>query len=167
MNDDAAMASAMRNQLSRAVLVARPNQGNWTFKGASVCNVATAPTGHLVFASGDEALSVFSLPGSLDPKLKIRNGQGKYLLRQVLNRYVPEKLIDRPKMGFGVPVGDWLRGPLRGWAEDLLRPSRLGQDGMLLPNPISEKWQEHLSGRRNWHGHLWPVLMFQAWRAAQ
>jgi hypothetical protein len=70
MNDDAAMASAMRSQLSRAVLVARPNQGNWTFKGASVCNVATAPTGHLVFANGDESLSVFSLPNSLDPKLK-------------------------------------------------------------------------------------------------
>jgi hypothetical protein len=70
MNDDAAMAAAMRSQLSRAVLVARPNQGNWTFKGASVCNVATAPTGHLVFANGDEALSVFSLPNSLDPKLK-------------------------------------------------------------------------------------------------
>lgn len=109
---------------------------------------------------------LFSFAWSLDPKLKIRNGKGKYLLRQVLNRYVPEKLIDRPKMGFGVPIGDWLRGPLRDWAEDLLRPSKLGQDGVLLPNPIAEKWQEHLSGRRNWQHHLWPVLMFQAWREA-
>jgi hypothetical protein len=70
MNDDAAMAAAMRNQLSRAVLVARPSQGNWTFKGASVCQVASSPTGHLVFASGDQALSVFSLPNTLDPNLK-------------------------------------------------------------------------------------------------
>jgi hypothetical protein len=70
MNDDVAMAAAMRSQLSRAVLVARPSQGNWTFKGAAVCQVASAPTGHLVFASGDQSLSIFSLPNSLDPKLK-------------------------------------------------------------------------------------------------
>jgi hypothetical protein len=70
MNNDAAMAAAMRSQLSRAVLVARPSQGNWTFKGAAVCQVASAPTGHLVFSSGDGALSIFSLPNSLDPKLK-------------------------------------------------------------------------------------------------
>ncbi len=110
---------------------------------------------------------LFSFAWSLAPDLKIRNGQGKYLLRQVLHKYVPEDLIDRPKMGFGVPIGDWLRGPLRDWAEDLLNPSALSQDNLLSPTPITQKWQEHLSGRRNWQTYLWPVLMLQAWRQAQ
>lgn len=101
----------------------------------------------------------------LPNRLLRRDGQGKWLLRRVLERYVPRRLFERPKRGFEPPVGVWLRGPLRDWAEDLLDERRLAADGLLDPAPIRRRFMEHLSGARNWQYPLWGVIMLQAWRS--
>ncbi|MGQ0537434.1 MAG: asparagine synthase (glutamine-hydrolyzing) [Gemmatimonadaceae bacterium] len=98
---------------------------------------------------------------------KLRNGTSKWLLRQLLDKYVPRELIERPKMGFAIPLDSWLRGPLRDWAEELLGETRLRQGGYFHAAPIRQKWTEHLSGTRNWQYHLWDILMVQAWLAEQ
>jgi asparagine synthase (glutamine-hydrolysing) len=95
--------------------------------------------------------------------MKIRNGTTKWILRELLHRYVPQELTDWPKMGFGLPIETWLRGPLHKWADDLLDESTMRSQGFFDPAPIRQKWAEHLSGTRNWHQELWCVLMFQAW----
>jgi len=106
---------------------------------------------------------VAELAWRLPLDMKIRDGVGKWALRQVLYKYVPRELIERPKAGFGIPVGQWLRGPLRDWAEALLDEQRLEREGYLHPAPIGEIWQQHLSSRHDWTARLWTVLMFQAW----
>jgi len=107
---------------------------------------------------------VAELAWRLPLSLKIRNNQGKWALRQVLYKHVPRALIERPKMGFGVPIDSWLRGPLKAWAESLIEPIRLQREGIFNPDLVASKWREHQSGVRNWQHHLWSVLMFQAWR---
>ncbi|HEX8523950.1 MAG TPA: asparagine synthase (glutamine-hydrolyzing) [Tepidisphaeraceae bacterium] len=98
---------------------------------------------------------------------KLRDETPKWLLKQVLYQYVPQHLIDRPKMGFCVPIAEWLRGGLKDWAQDLIAPHRLEREGYLSSAPVQQKWNEHQSGTRNWEHHLWHVLMFQSWVASQ
>ena len=100
----------------------------------------------------------------LPARVKVRNGVSKWILRQVLYRHVPPDLIERPKMGFGIPLGEWLRGPLRDWAESLLDERRLREAGLLDAAMVRSYWQDHLAGRRNWQYLLWDVLMLEAWR---
>lgn len=109
---------------------------------------------------------VVALSARLPPQMKIRDGKGKWVLRQLLYRHVPRELIERPKAGFGIPVGEWLRGPLRSWAEHLLSPGIIARDGLIDPEPVLRAWREHLSGRRDWTQRLWIILMFSAWREA-
>lgn len=108
---------------------------------------------------------VFEAAWALPQSMKIRNGQGKWIIRELLAKYVPRDLFERPKRGFTPPLADWLRGPLKGWAEDLLSVPALQQDGLLDAAPIRAAWQAHLAGQRNHATKLWVVLMYQAWRA--
>ncbi|HEY8052560.1 MAG TPA: asparagine synthase (glutamine-hydrolyzing) [Steroidobacteraceae bacterium] len=110
---------------------------------------------------------VIEFAWSLPLRLRVRSGEGKWLLKRLLGRYVPPQLTERPKTGFGIPIDSWLRGPLRPWAEELLAEARLRDEGFFKPQAIREKWRQHLEGGRNWAYWLWDVLMFQAWWQAQ
>lgn len=98
---------------------------------------------------------------------RIRDGKGKWILRQILRRHLPSNLIDRPKQGFCVPLDAWLRGPLRGWAGDLLFPMSSDKEGHLDGGLLRSVWQEHQAGDRNWSHLIWNAVVFEAWRAAR
>ena len=104
---------------------------------------------------------------SLPTAWNVSGGVGKQVLRAVLSKRVPPGLTGGPKSGFAAPLGDWLRGPLRDWAENLLDEDRLRKDGIFLPRPVRHAWRQHLSGRRNMEHRLWPILMFGQWRDHQ
>jgi asparagine synthase (glutamine-hydrolysing) len=99
--------------------------------------------------------------------MKVEGGRGKAILRKLLYGMVPKRLVDRPKAGFGIPVGEWIKGPLRDWAEDLLDPSEMRSEGLLDPMVVQQRWRDHLSGRRDSTPALWAMLMFQAWLKQQ
>jgi asparagine synthase (glutamine-hydrolysing) len=109
---------------------------------------------------------VVELSWRLPHRFKLRGGAGKWLLRQIAHKYVPKGLLERPKTGFGVPIDQWLRGPLKEWAGDLLSSSVTNGAGFFDPAPIAEKWAEHQAGARNWQYFLWNMLMFEAWYAS-
>lgn len=104
---------------------------------------------------------------SLPADMRAAPGDSKAVLRRLLHRHVPKALLDRPKAGFAVPMSRWLRGELRDWAGALLEPGRLAREGIFDPEPVGRRWEEHLSGRRDWPYHLWDILMFQAWQERQ
>jgi asparagine synthase (glutamine-hydrolysing) len=107
------------------------------------------------------------LAWSLPDSALVRDGRGKWVLREILRRHVPDELVDRPKLGFDPPVGAWLRGPLRGWAEDLLSDASLARHGLIDPAPVRRVWEEHVRGRADHTYRLWAVLMLQGWLDTQ
>jgi asparagine synthase (glutamine-hydrolysing) len=108
---------------------------------------------------------VAELGARIPLSMKIRGGSGKHILKQVLYKHAPAPLFDRPKAGFAVPVGEWIKGPLRPWAEDLFDPSKMRNDGFFDTNIVQQRWRSHLAGERDSTQALWTVLMFQAWAA--
>jgi asparagine synthase (glutamine-hydrolysing) len=105
------------------------------------------------------AEAAWRIPSSIH----LRDGRGKWVLRQILERHVPREWFDRPKSGFAVPLARWLRGELKDWAADLLDPVRMRAEGYFVTAQIERRWHQHLAGRMNWSSHLWGVLMFQSW----
>ena len=111
--------------------------------------------------------NVISDAWRLPLSFKIKSGEGKWLLKEILYKYVPKKMLDRPKAGFALPIGDWLRGPLMKWAEDLLDKQTIDEQGYLNSDNVEKIWKQHLSGKYDWTAKLWTVLMFQAWLEMQ
>ena len=109
---------------------------------------------------------VAALAARIPLSMKVGAGGGKQILRRLLYREAPAALFERPKAGFGVPVGEWIKGPLRSWAEELLDPSRMAAEGWFDPAIVQQRWRDHLSGRRDSTPALWSILMFQAWQHA-
>ena len=107
--------------------------------------------------------NVYQYACRIPPAWRMRQGAGKFLLRRVLHGYIPPNLVERPKMGFGIPLGAWLRGPLRDWAQDLLAPELLHRQGYLRPEPVQRAWQRHQDCTSDWQYQLWSILMFQSW----
>ena len=110
---------------------------------------------------------VAELAARIPIELKIRGIHGKHILRELLYREVPQELFERPKAGFAIPVGEWIKGELRDWAEDLLNPARMTDEGWLDPAIVQRRWQDHLAGRSDSTAALWAILMFQAWHREQ
>ena len=106
---------------------------------------------------------VVELAQRIPLQFKIQDNVGKLILRNILYKYVPQSLIDRPKAGFGIPLGEWLRGPLRPWVEQLIDSERLDREGYLESRLVNQVWNEHLSGKRDWSFRLWSVVIFQQW----
>jgi asparagine synthase (glutamine-hydrolysing) len=107
--------------------------------------------------------NIIELAWRLPLELKIKNNSGKLILRNILENYVPNSLMERPKVGFGLPLKDWLRGPLREWAEDLLDETRMTEEGFFYAAPIQSLWREHIYNQADYTEFLWSILMFQAW----
>ncbi|OGT08272.1 MAG: hypothetical protein A2V89_03065 [Gammaproteobacteria bacterium RBG_16_37_9] len=107
--------------------------------------------------------NVYSFAWSLPLAAKIHERKNKYMLRKLLSRFIPEKFLDLPKVGFGAPIGMWLKGPLKDWAESLIDEGKLAEQQYLQPDMIRKYWHEHLSGKRDWSHLMWNILMFQAW----
>lgn len=126
-------------------------------------SMGTSLEGRMPFLDHRIVEFAWRIPNSM----KLHEKVGKWILRQVLYKYLPKKLVERPKMGFGFPIGDWLRGPLRDWAEELLDESRLQQETYINHVIVRKIWLEHLSGKRNWECFLWNILMFQTWLEAE
>jgi asparagine synthase (glutamine-hydrolysing) len=111
----------------------------------------------------DQRVAEFSW--RLPRALKLRDGAGKWILRQVLYRHLPREVVERPKMGFSVPIDDWLRGPLRSWGADILSPDGLRRRGLIDPAPVARAWNALQGGQQAAGPALWAVLMFESWRA--
>jgi asparagine synthase (glutamine-hydrolysing) len=110
---------------------------------------------------------VAALAARIPAGMNVRGGGGKRVLKALLFRHAPASLFERPKAGFGLPVGEWIKGPLRPWAEELLDPAALRADGWFDVDKVARRWREHLAGRRDSTPALWAILMFQAWQREQ
>ena len=108
--------------------------------------------------------NLVKLAWRIPTSMKIKNNDGKWILKQILNKYIPKEYFDRPKMGFGIPLGDWLRDELKDWAENLLVKKNLENEGYFNSDLVLKLWSEHQNKKRDWQSILWPILIFQSWK---